>query len=81
LEPGVPLKFKALVGESPGGLFGAQLLVEVKGENYPLNELGSKIFPIFAMDTPSWEVQDAILMNMTEGEANVTNVTTIFRDY
>lgn len=81
LEPGVPLDLKALVGEAPGGLFGAQLLVEVEGEDYPLNDLGSKIFPIFAMDTPSWEVMDAILITMTDGEANVTNVTTIFRDY
>jgi hypothetical protein len=81
LEPGVPLDFKAIVGESPGGEFAAQLLVEVEGEEYPLNDQGSKIFPIFAMDNPSWELQDSIMLTLQEGEANVTNVTTIFRDY
>ena len=81
LEAGVPRDFMAVVGEAPGGQFGAQLLVEVEGVDYPLNDLGSEIYPIFAMDTPSWELQDAILLTMTEGEANVTNVFPIFRDY
>jgi hypothetical protein len=81
LEAGVPRDFIAIVGEAPGGQFGAQLLVEVEGADYPLNNLGSKIFPMFAMDYPSWELQDSILLTLTEGEANVTNVTTIFRDY
>jgi hypothetical protein len=81
LEPGVPRNFKAIAGESWGGEFAAQLLVEVKGESYPLNFQGAKYLPIFAMDTPSWELKDSILLTMTDGEANVTNVTTIFRDY
>ena len=81
LEPGVPHDLKAIVGESPGGEFAAQLLVEVEGKEYELNDLGSKIFEIFAMDTVSWELQDSIMLTLQEGEANVTNVTTIFRDY
>ena len=81
LKPGEAYDFKAIVGENPGGEFGAQLLVEVQGEDYPLNDRGARIFPIFAMETPTWEVQDAILFNMTAGEANVTNVTTVFKDY
>lgn len=81
LEPGVPLDLEAIAGEGPGGEFHAQLLVEVKGEEYPLNDRGAPIYPIFAMEEPSWALQDSILENMFEGEANVTNVTTIFRDY
>ena len=81
LEPGVPLDFEAIAGEGPGGEFHAQLLVEVKGEEYPLNDRGAPIFPIFAMEEPSWALQDSILENMFAGEANVTNVTTIFRDF
>ena len=81
LEPGVPLDFKAIVGESPGGEFAAQLLVEVEGEEYPLNDQGAKIFPIFATEPPSWELQDSLMLTLQEGEANVTNVTTVFRDY
>lgn len=81
LEPGVPVDLDAIAGEGPGGEFNAQLLVEVKGEEYPRNVYGAPIFPIFAMAEPSWELQDRILMDMIDGEANVTNVTTIFRDY
>lgn len=81
LEPGVPLDIEAIAGEGPGGEFHAQLLVEVKGEEYPLNDRGTPIFPMFAMEEPSWALQDSILENMFAGEANVTNVTTIFRDF
>ena len=81
LEPGVSHDLKVIVGENPGGEFGAQLLVEVKDEDYPLNNRGSRIFPMFAMEPPPRELQDSILINMTAGEANVTNVATIFRDY
>jgi len=81
LEPGVPLDFRAIAGESPGGEFSAQLLVEVKGKEYDLNDQGSPIFEVFAMEPLSWELKDSIMMTLQEGEANVTNVTTIFRDY
>ena len=81
LEPGVPLDFEAIVGEGPGGEFHAGLLVEVKGEDYPLNDRGSPIFPVFAMEDLTWELQDSILEYIWDGDANVTNVTTIFKDY
>jgi hypothetical protein len=81
MEPGVPKRFQAIVGESPGGQFHAQLLVEVEGEEYELNHRGTELFPVFAMEPLSWALQDTILMNLMEGDANVTNVTTFFRDY
>ena len=81
LEPGVPRDLKIIVGENAGGEFAAQLLVEVEGKEYELNDRGAKIFEVFAMEPLSWELQDTIMLTLTEGEANVTNVTTIFRDY
>jgi hypothetical protein len=81
LEPGVARDIKVIVGENAGGEFGAQLLVEVEGKEYELNDQGSPIYEVFAMDEISWELQDQIMLTLTEGEANVTNVTTIFRDY
>lgn len=81
LEPGVPLDIEAIVGEGPGGEFHAGVLVEVKGEKYPLNKRGTPIFPIFAMEKPSWELEDTILEYLWDGDANVTNVNTIFKDY
>jgi len=80
LEPGVAHDFDAIVGEGPGGEFFAMLMVEVQGENYPLNDWGAPIFPLFATEPVPRELQDAILMNMFEGEANVTNITTFFND-
>ncbi len=81
LEPGVPVDMEAIAGEGPGGEFHAQLLVEVRGEDYPINDRGAPVFPIFAMERPTWALQDSILENLFEGEANVTNVTTIFSDF
>lgn len=78
LEPGVEHDFDAIVGEGPGGEFYAMLMVEVKGEDYEMNEYGQPMFPVFAMEPLSWELQDAILMNLYKDEANVTNVTTFF---
>jgi hypothetical protein len=81
LEPGVARDLTVIVGENAGGEFAAQLLVEVEGKEYELNDRGSKIFEAFAMEPLSWELKDTIMLTLTEGEANVTNVTTIFRDY
>lgn len=81
LEPGVAHDFQAIAGEGPGGGFHAELLVEVQGEEYPLNDQGGRIFPAFATEPIPRSVQDSILMNLAEGEANVTNVTTFFNDF
>ncbi|MBN2164206.1 MAG: hypothetical protein JXR25_15540 [Pontiellaceae bacterium] len=80
LKAGVPRDFKAITGEGAGGEYYAQLLVEVQGEHYPINDFGDPLFPIFATEQPSWAVQDAILENMFSQDANVTNVTVIFND-
>jgi hypothetical protein len=54
-------------------------MVEVLGEEYEENERG-KVFPLFATQPLSWEVQDSILMNMNQGDCNVTNITSFFME-
>ncbi len=81
LKAGVPRDFKAITGEGPGGEYFAYLLVEVEGEHYPLNEFGGRIFPMFCTEKPTWELQDVILENLFEDEANVMDVSPIFQDF
>ncbi len=80
LEPGEAHDFDAIAGEGPGGEFYAMLMVEVQGEDYEMNEYGQPMYPVFALEPLSWELQDSILMNLYKDEANVTNVTTFFND-
>jgi hypothetical protein len=56
------------------------LLVEVEGKDYEMNSIGQPLWEVFALAPLSWELQDSILMNMFDDDANVTNVTTIFND-
>lgn len=81
LEPGVPHDFDVLVGSGPGPDYFAMLMVEVRYEIYSLNDWGGPIFPLFAIEPPSRDLEDMILMNMYEGEANATNITTFFSSY
>lgn len=80
LEPGEVYDFDAVVGEGPGGEFFACLMVEIQGQDYPLNDRGAPEFPLFATEQLPWEIQDAILMNLIKGSANVTNIPTYFID-
>lgn len=79
LYPGEEYDFDAVVGGGHGGTFFATLMVEVLGEEYEENERG-KVFPLFATQPLSWEVQDSILMNMNEGDFNVKNITSFFME-
>lgn len=78
LEPGEEYDFDAVTGEGPGGGFFAMLMVEIQGEKYEMNARGGKIFPLFATQPLSWEVQDSILMNMNKGDCQVTDLSTYF---
>ncbi len=80
LKAGEAHDLQAIVGEAPGGAFYAALLVEVQGVDYPLNYRGDPIFPAFTTEKISRALQDEVMMNLLEEEANVTNVTTIFND-
>jgi hypothetical protein len=78
LKPGEEYDFDAVAGEGPGGGFFAMLMVEIQGEEYETNSRGGKIFPLFATQPLSWEVQDSILMNMNKGDCQVTDLSTYF---
>lgn len=80
LKPGQVYDFDAIAGEGPGGETAACLMVQVKGVDYPKNDRGEPIWPLFATEPLSWETQDKILMDLQQGSANVTNISTFFID-
>ncbi len=80
LEPGVAKDMEVFIGESPGGQFSAQLVVEVDGVNYKRNSYGGPILPMFTTEVPSWETLDAICPHLVQGEAMLTNGP-VFNDY
>jgi len=80
LEPGVPLDMEYLFSDLGGGAFGATLLVEVEGVEYPRNRQNGPILPIFKTAELSRDLEDAILEYLIPGEACITNGP-VFCDY
>ncbi len=80
LEGGVPKEMEVFIGESPGGIFCAQLLVQVEGVDYEKNKQGGPILPMFTTDVPSWGTLDAIYEHLVQGEATLTNGP-VFNDF
>lgn len=80
LEPGVPLDMEVIIGEIPGGVFSAMLVVEVQGEEYGENIRGAPIFPIFKTSEVSRDLHESTHANLVEGIVNVTNGP-VFCDY
>ncbi len=71
LEPGVPMGMEALICEGPGGVFAMILLVEEEGVEYPRNEQGAPILPIFkTMETPEHLI-DEIEYTLIPGQASL----------
>jgi len=71
LEPGIPVEMEALIGEVPGGVFSMLLLVEEEGVEYPENERGDPILPIFkTMQTPAHLI-DEIEYTLIPGQATL----------
>ena len=82
LEPGVPLDMEVLIGELPGGSFGAFLLVEEDGVEYANSPQNGPLLPIFKTDKLSHAELDAIYELLVEGEACPENgYGPIFSDY
>jgi hypothetical protein len=80
LEPGVPLDMEVVLGEVPGGVFCAMLLVEEKGVEYERNRQNGPILPIFKTEHLSRDLMDEIATLLYEGEASLTNGP-VFNDY
>lgn len=56
LEAGQIIDLDVIIGERPGGLFNAFLLIEKKGGTYELDSAGNKILPVFQVapfETPA----------------------------
>jgi hypothetical protein len=71
---------EVLMGEGPGGHFDCMLVVEERGVDYPKNNQGGPILPMFTTTEPSHDLLDAIIPNLIPGEASLTNGP-VFRDY
>ncbi|MCF7847906.1 MAG: hypothetical protein K9M45_03560, partial [Kiritimatiellales bacterium] len=80
LEPGVPQNMEVMIGEVPGGVFCAMLVVEEKGVEYEKNSQSGPVLPIFKTTEPSLDLIEAIHGDLVPGEACVTNGP-VFRDY
>ena len=80
LEPGVPLEMEVMIGEIPGGVFRARLLVEVQGVEYEKNSRGTPVFPIFKTSELSLDLHESIVANQMEGLISLTNGP-VFCDY
>lgn len=80
LEPGVPLPLEVIFGEYEGGIFGAMLVIEEEGVDYPHNfENGPKL-PIFKTAELTRDQLDSIYEYLWEDHIDVTNGP-VFNDY
>ena len=80
LQAGVPKDMEVMMAEIPGGNFQAVLCVEVEGVDYPLNDWGGPILPIFRTAPTSRDLVDAIYSMSIPDDFSVTNGP-IFTDY
>jgi len=81
LKAGEPVDMEVLIGEVPGGLFQAMLVVEVEGEEYPRNpDRGGPTLPIFKTAPLSLDMVEAIHADLDPGDACITNGP-VFSDY
>jgi hypothetical protein len=68
LKPGVPVEMEAIVGENVGGFFSFVLLVEEQGVEYPKNQEGGPILPVFKMAPIPEQMIDLIKYHSIEGD-------------
>jgi hypothetical protein len=73
LEPGVPVDMEVLIGEIPGGVYAAMLLVQQEGVDYPEKQDGGPILPIFKTAETPEHVKEQIQYTLIEGEADLNS--------
>jgi hypothetical protein len=73
LEPGVPVDMEVLIGEIPGGVYAAMLLVQQEGVDYPTKQDGGPILPVFKTAEMPEHVKDQIKYTLIEGEADLNS--------
>lgn len=73
LKANEPKDMQVIIGEVPGGVFSAMLVVEVDGEEYSSNSQGGPILPIFKTERIGRDMLDRIYETFVRGEASITN--------
>jgi len=79
LKAGEPQNIEIAMGDN-GGLAALALLVEVKGVDYPKNDQGGPILPIFKTAEPSHDLMDLIYKDLYVGDCCLTNGP-VFKDF
>lgn len=79
LKAGEPQDIEIAMGDN-GGLCALALLVEVKGKEYPQNEQGGPILPVFKTEELTHAQMDAIYKDLYVDDCSLTNGP-VFRDY
>ncbi|MGE4490733.1 MAG: hypothetical protein AB7E95_14425 [Kiritimatiellales bacterium] len=73
LEPGIPVDMEILIGEKPGGTYEAMLVVEQEGVDYPVNQDGMPILPVFKTAEIPQPVIEEIQYTLIDGEVDLFN--------
>ncbi|MGE4489725.1 MAG: hypothetical protein AB7E95_09295 [Kiritimatiellales bacterium] len=73
LEPEVPVSMEIIIGEKPGGLYAAMLVVEQDGVEYPVNQDGMPILPAFKTAEIPQSVIEEIQYTLIDGEVDLFN--------
>jgi len=71
LEPGVPVEMEVLMGEDMGGRTAAMINVEEYGVEYPKNQNGMPILPVFKTAPIPQHIIDEINYSLIPGESNL----------
>ncbi len=71
LEPGVPVNMEVLIAEYTGGFFAAMLVVEEEGVQYPVNQEGAPILPVFKTAEMPDRIRKQIEYTLIKGEADL----------
>jgi hypothetical protein len=71
LAPDTPVEMEILIGECPGGIYNAMLLVEEYGVEYPKNRGGAPILPVFKTAEMPEQIKAQIEYTLIEGEADL----------
>ncbi len=79
LKAGEPQDIEIAMGDN-GGLAALVLLVEVKGVDYPKNDQGGPILPVFKTEELSHDLLDLIYKDLYEGDCCLTNGP-VFKDF
>lgn len=80
IKPGETVEMEVLIGEDQGGRTSAMLNVQQFGVDYPKNQDGAPILPVFKTAPIPPHLVDEIQYGLIEGESSLTNGPT-FRAY